>query len=46
MGMPATGKSIKMTAMNIYELKDGKIVREHGLPDIFTMLHQLGTLPV
>lgn len=45
MGMPATGKPVKVTAMNIYQLKDGKIVREHGLPDIFTMLQQLGAIP-
>ena len=45
MGMPATGKPVKVTAMNIYEFADGKIVREHGLPDIFSMLMQLGALP-
>lgn len=45
MGMPATGKPVKVTAMNIYQLQDGKIVREHGLPDIFTMLQQLGAIP-
>lgn len=45
MGMPPTGKSVKVTAMNIYQLADGKIVREHGLPDIFTMLMQLGMIP-
>ena len=46
MGMPATGKSIKVTAMNIYHLRNGKIVLEHGLPDLFSMLVQLGMLPV
>ncbi len=45
MGMPATGKSVKVTAMNIYQLKDGKIIREHGLPDLFSMLMQLGANP-
>lgn len=45
MGMPATGRKVSVTAMNIYELKDGKIVREHGLPDLFTMLMQLGAIP-
>lgn len=42
MGMPATNKHVVVTAMNIYEFKDGKIVREHGLPDLFSMLKQLG----
>lgn len=45
MGMPATGKPVRVTAMNIYELKEGKIVREHGVPDLFSMLMQLGMLP-
>lgn len=45
MGMPASGKKVCVTAMNIYELKDGKIIREHGLPDLFSMLIQLGAIP-
>lgn len=45
MGMPASGKKVSITAMNIYEFKDGKIVREHGLPDLFSMLAQLGAIP-
>lgn len=45
MGMPATSKQICVTAMNIYQLRDGKIVREHGLPDLFSMLVQLGMIP-
>lgn len=46
MGMPASGKKVCVTAMNIYEFKDGKIIREHGLPDLFSMLMQLGAIPV
>ena len=46
MGIPATGKPIRVTAMNIYELRDGKIIREHGLPDPFSLLGQLGVLPL
>ncbi len=46
MGMPATGKSICVTAMNIYEFNDeGLIVHEHGLPDLFSLLGQLGMIP-
>lgn len=45
MGMSPSGKKVCVTAMNIYELNDGKIVREHGLPDLFTMLIQLGAIP-
>lgn len=46
MGIPATGKPIKVTAMNIYEFKDGKIIREHGLPDMFSLMIQLGVIPM
>ena len=42
---PETGKKICVTAMNIYEFKDGKIIREHGLPDMFSLLMQLGVIP-
>ena len=45
MGMPPTGKRIRVSAMNLYEFKDGRIVREHGLPDLFSLLAQLGVLP-
>lgn len=44
MGMPASGKKVCVTAMNIYEFKDEKIIREHGLPDLFTLLLQLGAI--
>lgn len=46
MGMPASGKKVCVIAMNIYEFKEGKIIREHGLPDLFSMLVQLGAIPV
>lgn len=46
MGVPPTGKPVNVTAMNIYEIADGKIVREHGLPDLFNMMAQLGLIPM
>ena len=45
MGIPATDKKICVTTMNIYEFKDGKIIREHGLPDLFSLMVQLGVIP-
>lgn len=44
MGMPATGRQISVAAMNVYEIAGGKIIREHGLPDMFSLLAQLGFL--
>lgn len=46
MGMPASGEKVCVIAMNIYEFKEGKIIREHGLADLFSMLVQLGAIPV
>lgn len=46
MNISPTGRRINVTAINIYEFRDGKIVREHGLPDLFTMLMQLGVIPM
>ena len=45
MGVPPTNKAVKFTALNIYEIKDGKIIREHGVPDLFSLMTQLGAIP-
>lgn len=41
MNMPASGKSVKVIAMNIYEIQNEKIIREHGLPDLFSLMNQI-----
>lgn len=46
MGVAPTGKSICMTALNIYRFEDGKIVEELGQPDIFGLMVQIGAIPV
>jgi hypothetical protein len=33
-GVPPTGKTIAVQAMNIYRLSDGQFVEEHGQPDV------------
>jgi predicted ester cyclase len=42
MGIPATNKKIAITCLNIYRFKDGKIVGEVGMPDLFGLLNQIG----
>ena len=42
-GIPATGKQIEVQAMNFYRLCDGKIIGEHGQPDLLNLLKQLGS---
>jgi predicted ester cyclase len=46
MGVPASGKEICMTALNIYRFENGKIVEERGQPDIFGLMVQIGAIPV
>lgn len=41
-GIPATGKSIEVKAINFYRFANGQIVEEHGMPDMFGLLHQIG----
>jgi steroid delta-isomerase-like uncharacterized protein len=42
MGIPATDKKIAITCLNIYRFKEGKIVGEVGMPDLFGLLNQIG----
>jgi steroid delta-isomerase-like uncharacterized protein len=45
MGAPATGKAFKATSMGFYRLSGGKIVEERGLPDMLSILQQIGLVP-
>jgi predicted ester cyclase len=45
LGVPASGKAIRMTVINIYRFADGKIVEERGQPDIFGLMVQIGAIP-
>ena len=44
-GVPPTGKSIVVQAMNFYYLQGGQIVGEHGQPDFLGLLQQIGAVP-
>jgi steroid delta-isomerase-like uncharacterized protein len=44
-GVPPTGKSIVVQAMNFYHLSGGQIVGEHGQPDFLGLLQQIGAVP-
>jgi steroid delta-isomerase-like uncharacterized protein len=45
LNFPASGKAICMTAINIYQFVDGKIVEERGQPDLFGLMVQIGAVP-
>lgn len=41
MGIPPTGKAVRITCINFYHFADGKIIQEEGLPDLFNLLQQI-----
>jgi predicted ester cyclase len=45
MGMPATGRRVTMTGIDILRVVDGRIVERWGEFNGVEMLQQLGTLP-
>jgi steroid delta-isomerase-like uncharacterized protein len=45
-GVPPTGKSIAVQAMNFYRLSNGQFVEEYGMPDMMGLMQQIGALPV
>ena len=45
LGIPASGKTVKVGASIVYEFANGQIVRESAYWDVATMLVQMGLLP-
>lgn len=45
-GVPPSGNKIEVKAMNFYRFADGKIVEEHGQPDLLGLLQQIGAAPM
>lgn len=46
MGLPATGKPITMTGIEIFRIKDGKIAELWGEANLLGLMQQLGITPV
>jgi ketosteroid isomerase-like protein len=44
MGLPPTGKPFRLPAVFLYELRDGRIVRERRIYDFTGLLVQVGVL--
>lgn len=44
-GIPATGKSVQVAAMDFISCKDGKMTAHWGVGDMVAMLQQLGVMP-
>jgi predicted ester cyclase len=45
MGIPPTGKHVKVTEMQIYRMANGKIVERWVETDVLGMMQQLGIIP-
>ncbi len=45
MGIPPTGKPVKITGTEIYRLENGKIAEEWGQQDNLGLLQQIGAIP-
>lgn len=46
MGIPPTGKQVSFTQVNIHRLANGKIVRAWAFFDQFSLMQQLGVIPM
>ena len=44
-GVPPTGKTIAVQAMNFYRLSGGQFIEERGQPDLLGLLQQIGSVP-
>jgi steroid delta-isomerase-like uncharacterized protein len=45
-GIPATGKHVSFTAMDILTIIDGKITEEWATADMMGLMQQIGAIPV
>ena len=45
-GIPATGKQVSFTAMDILTIIDGKITEEWATADMMGLMQQIGAIPV
>ena len=45
MGIPALGKKISITEMNMVRISNGKAVEHWGLANAMVMMQQLGVIP-
>jgi len=44
-GVPATGRSIELRGINMFKVKDGRVVAQWAELDIFGLLQQIGAIP-
>ena len=45
LGIPPTGKEVRMSGIAIHRVKDGKMVEHWAMVDGMSLLQQLGAIP-
>jgi steroid delta-isomerase-like uncharacterized protein len=45
LGIPATGKTVKVTGVDIVRVADGMLVEHWGILDMLLLMQQLGVIP-
>jgi predicted ester cyclase len=45
MGMPATGRDVTIAGITVSRCRDGMIVEEWEVSDVFGLLRQIGAVP-
>ena len=45
LGIPATGRPIELRLINLFKVKDRRIVEQWAEPDLFGLLQQIGAIP-
>jgi predicted ester cyclase len=45
LGVPATGKRVRMDFIGVDTFRDGKLVALHGSPDMLGLMQQIGAIP-
>ncbi len=44
-GIPATGLSVELRGINMFKVKDGRVVEQWAELDLFGLLQQIGAIP-
>ena len=44
-GVPATGRPIELSGVNMFKVKDGRVVEQRAELDFFGLLQQIGAIP-
>jgi predicted ester cyclase len=44
-GTPATGRPIQLDGINMFRVRDGRVVEQHAQLDFFGLLQQIGAIP-